>query len=86
MNILRATVCLSLLLSAAAASAQSPSGCPSLPSGSDLQWQEQVTSSFVLCKASTADGREVMSLMLSSRDPGDSAGAPAAPGKGHVCW
>jgi hypothetical protein len=69
MNILRATVCLSLLLSAAAASAQSPSGCPSLPSGSDLQWQEQVTSSFVLCKASTADGREVMSLMLSSRDP-----------------
>jgi hypothetical protein len=69
MNNLRATVCLSLLLSAAAASAQSPTECPSLPTGSDLQWQQQVTSSFILCKASTTDGREVMSLMLSSRDP-----------------
>jgi len=69
MNVLRAAVCLSLLLSAAAVSAQSSNVCPSLPADSGLQWQEQAQADFVLCKASTGDGREVLSLMLTARDP-----------------
>lgn len=69
MNILRAAVCLCLLLSAAAVSAQSSNVCPSLPADSGLQWQEQARADFVLCKASTGDGREVLSLMLTARDP-----------------
>jgi len=69
MNILRAAVCLCLLLSAAAVSAQSSNVCPSLPADSGLQWQEQTRADFVLCKASTGDGREVLSLMLTARDP-----------------
>ncbi|WP_433925163.1 hypothetical protein [Stenotrophomonas nematodicola] len=69
MNVLRAAVCLCLLSSAAVAWAQSPSECPSLPAGSGLQWQQQAQSDFMLCKASTADGREVLSLILSARDP-----------------
>lgn len=69
MNILRAALCLSLSLSAAAASAQSPAECPSLPASSGLQWQQQAQTDFLLCKASTSDGREVLSLMLSTRNP-----------------
>lgn len=66
---LHALVCVSLLLSAATVSAQSSKECPLLPASSGLQWQEQVQADFILCKASTADGREVLSLMLSTRDP-----------------
>lgn len=69
MNVLRAAVCLILLTSAVAASAQAPNECPSLPAGSGLQWQQQAQTDFILCKASTSDGREVLSLMLSTRDP-----------------
>jgi hypothetical protein len=60
----------SLLFAAAQAAAQAPVECPSLPASSGLQWQEQAQSSFVVCRAATADGREVLSLMLSQRDPG----------------
>ena len=69
MNILRAAVCLILLSTATAASAQAPNECPSLPASSGLQWQQQAQADFILCKASTSDGREVLSLMLSTRDP-----------------
>ena len=69
MNILRAALCLSLSLSAAAASAQSPTECPSLPASSGLQWQQMAQTDYLLCKASTSDGREVLSLMLSARNP-----------------
>lgn len=69
MNILRTALCLSLSLSAATASAQSPTECPSLPASSGLQWQQQAQAEFLLCKASTNDGREVLSLMLSTRNP-----------------
>ncbi|AWH54273.1 hypothetical protein C1924_14330 [Stenotrophomonas sp. ESTM1D_MKCIP4_1] len=60
----------SLLLVAAQAAAQAPVECPSLPASSGLQWQEQAQPGFVVCRAATADGREVLSLMLSQRDPG----------------
>lgn len=69
MNVLHVAVCVSLMLSAAAVSAQSATECPSLPSSSGLQWQQQAQGDFVLCKAAAADGREVMSLMLTARDP-----------------
>lgn len=69
MKILHALGLLGLSLTAGAASAQSAAKCPALPATSGLQWQEQATSSFVLCKATNAEGREVMSLMLSGRDP-----------------
>ncbi len=60
----------SLLFVAAQAAAQAPVECPSLPASSGLQWQEQAQADFVVCRAATADGREVLSLMLSQRDPG----------------
>ena len=59
----------SLLFAAANAAAQAPVDCPTLPASSGLQWQQQVQSDFLICRASTADGREVLSLMLSQRDP-----------------
>ncbi len=60
----------SLLFAAAQAAAQAPVECPSLPASSGLQWREQAQADFVVCRAATADGREVLSLMLSQRDPG----------------
>ncbi|HDS0951522.1 TPA: hypothetical protein QDZ34_003805 [Stenotrophomonas maltophilia] len=60
----------SLLFVAAQAAAQAPVECPSLPASSGLQWQQQAQPDFVVCRAATEDGREVLSLMLSQRDPG----------------
>lgn len=51
------------------AHAQSAGSCPALPASSGLQWQQQSHSDFLICRAATADGREVLSLMLSQRDP-----------------
>lgn len=59
----------SLLFVAAHAAAQAPVECPSLPASSGLQWQQQAQSDFLVCRAATGDGREVLSLMLSQRDP-----------------
>lgn len=59
----------SLLFAAAQTAARAPAECPSLPASSGLKWQQQVQSDFLLCRASTEDGREVLSLMLSARDP-----------------
>ncbi|ARQ90938.1 hypothetical protein [Stenotrophomonas maltophilia] len=66
-----APVVLSSLLFAVAqaAAAQAPTECPSLPASSGLQWQQLVQTDFLICRASTGDGREVLSLMLSARDP-----------------
>jgi len=82
MKILHALVLLGLSLVAGAASAQSAAKCPALPADSGLQWQEQATSSFVLCKATTAEGREVMTLMLSGRDPAIPLARPLRQEKG----
>lgn len=69
MNILRAVVSLCLLLSATVAAAQATAECPALPADSGLQWKEQAENNYLSCKATTADGREVLSLMLTQRDP-----------------
>lgn len=58
-----------LLAVAAPAHAQSAGSCPTLPASSGLQWQQQAHSDFLICRAATDDGREVLSLMLSRRDP-----------------
>ncbi|MCR8717010.1 hypothetical protein [Stenotrophomonas indicatrix] len=59
----------SLLFVTASAYAQAPVDCPSLPASSGLQWQQQAQPGFLVCRAATSDGREVLSLMLSQRDP-----------------
>lgn len=69
MNVLRAVVCVCLLVTAGAVAAQSTSECPSLPASSGLQWQALAQRDFILCKATAADGREVLSLTLSARNP-----------------
>lgn len=57
------------LLLAGSANAQQAGQCPQLPPGSGLQWEPQAQSDFVLCKAATEDGRTVLNLMLTARDP-----------------
>ncbi|MGB3394613.1 MAG: hypothetical protein WA956_03045 [Stenotrophomonas sp.] len=57
------------LLLASSAQAQQTGQCPQLPPGSGLQWEPQAQSDFVLCKAATEDGRTVLNVMLTARDP-----------------
>lgn len=66
----RIVACALLLAGSAGASAQQAGQCPMLPSGSGLQWQEQAQSDFIVCKATTGDGRTVLNVMLTARDPG----------------
>jgi len=64
------TICATLLVAAcASASAQQTAQCPLLPANSGLHWEEQQQSDFIVCKASTEDGRTVLNLMLTARDP-----------------
>ncbi|WMJ70098.1 hypothetical protein [Stenotrophomonas sp. 24(2023)] len=58
-----------LLAVAVPAHAQTAGNCPALPADSGLQWQQQSHADFLVCRAATPDGREVLSLMLSQRDP-----------------
>ncbi len=60
---------LSLLLAAATAHAQSSPVCPPLPPASGLQWNELAGADYLVCKAMTADGRQVVGVMLTTRDP-----------------
>lgn len=66
----RIVACALLLAGSAAVSAQQAGQCPLLPSGSGLQWQKQAQSDFIVCKATTGDGRTVLNVMLTGRDPG----------------
>ncbi len=59
--------CLCLL--SASAWAQDAPACPSLPASAGLQWEQRVDTGFIACKAVTADGRQVLNVMLTSRDP-----------------
>lgn len=59
---------LSLLLSASAGAQQQPT-CPALPPSSGLQWNQQAGGDYLVCKATTADGRQVVGLMFTARDP-----------------
>lgn len=49
---------------------QTSTRCPTLPSPSDLQWQEQAGNGFIACRALTDDGRRALNVLLTSRDPG----------------
>ncbi|AJC47888.1 MULTISPECIES: hypothetical protein [Xanthomonas] len=56
-------------LPAAAATAQQAQNCPPLPPQSKLQWSERSDKGFIVCRASDADGRQVLGMMLTARDP-----------------
>ena len=58
-----------LCLSPVAAWAQTAPPCPTLPANAGLEWQQRVDATFIACKAVAADGREVLNVMLTSRDP-----------------
>ncbi len=58
-----------LLATSTTVAAQSTTQCPSLPSSSGLHWEQQTQSDFIVCKATTEDGRSVLNMMLTSRDP-----------------
>ena len=58
-----------LCLSPVAAWAQAAPPCPTLPANAGLEWQQRVDAAFIACKAVAADGREVLNVMLTSRDP-----------------
>lgn len=60
-------VCLGLF--SASAWAQAAPSCPTLPASAGLQWEQRADASFIACKAITADGRQVLNVMLTSRDP-----------------
>ncbi|MGV8959576.1 MAG: hypothetical protein ACOH1V_04235 [Stenotrophomonas sp.] len=66
-----ATVFSSLLLAMASpvALAEQTADCPSLPASASLHWEAQVQSDFIVCKATTDDGRAVLNMMLSTRNP-----------------
>jgi hypothetical protein len=75
--------CAALALAACStAFAQQSVQCPSLPSSSGLHWEQQVQSDFIVCKATTEDGRAVLNMMLSGRDPGLSLNRPLRAEKG----
>src|SRR5690606_30695810 len=64
------TICTALLFAAcASASAQQAAQCPLLPAHSGLHWEEQQQSDFIVCKASTEDGRTVLNSVLTAPDP-----------------
>ncbi|WP_305804434.1 hypothetical protein [Stenotrophomonas sp. YIM B06876] len=58
-----------LALASPAALAEPAAGCPSLPANANLHWEAQVQSDFIVCKATTDDGRAVLNMMLGSRNP-----------------
>lgn len=65
----RIVACALLLAGSAGASAQQAGQCPPLPSSSRLHWEEQAQNDFIVCKATTEDGRTVLNVMLTARDP-----------------
>ncbi|WP_313401847.1 hypothetical protein [Stenotrophomonas sp.] len=58
-----------LLALSSTALAQQAEQCPTLPADSGLHWDQQTQSDFIVCKASTSDGRTVLNMMLTARDP-----------------
>jgi len=79
---IRRVACVLLLSGSAAVSAQQVAQCPQLPPGSGLQWQEQAQNDFIVCKATTADGRTVLNVMLTARDPALTLNRPLRAEKG----
>lgn len=69
MNIALRCVLLGLLSVSGHVLAQSPFDCPPLPPDSGLQWQKLGGEDYLFCKALTADGTQVMGIMLTQREP-----------------
>lgn len=76
-----------LLLSLAApmSLAQSLSGCPALPIGTGLHWEQSGSASLVICKALDAQGTQAFGVMLTSKEPDGPSGAREEKGRidGH---
>ena len=53
----------------APAFAQPALTCPALPTSAGLHWEQQTHDAFVVCKGIGEDGRAVLNIMLSPRDP-----------------
>ncbi|WDS36163.1 hypothetical protein [Pseudoxanthomonas sp.] len=69
--------------------AQTASGCPILPTGTNLQWEQSGSSSLVICKAFDPQGVQAFGVMLTSKEPDKPSGAREEKGKidGHkVRW
>lgn len=73
---MKTALVLSLLLLPATALAQQSFQCPALPANSDLQWEQRIDREFIACKAVTQDGRQVLNVMLTSKDPDISLSRP----------
>lgn len=59
-----------LLALSTTASAQQPAAvCPSLPADSDLHWEQRADAGFIACRAVAPDGRQVLNVMLTARNP-----------------
>lgn len=67
----------SLLLSLAAplASAQSSAGCPALPPGTALHWEQSGSATLVICKAFDAQGQQAFGVMLTAKEPDKPTGS-----------
>lgn len=62
-------------LAAPACLAQSASACPALPVGTPLHWEQNGTSSLMICKAFDAQGTQAFGVMLTDRKPDKPSGA-----------
>jgi hypothetical protein len=58
-----------LLVASPLVQAQQALDCPALPGNSRLHWEKQSQPDFIVCKGTGEDGRAVLNLMLSGRDP-----------------
>ena len=66
---MKLVIAASLFFASAVAAAQEAPPCPTLPASAGLQWEQRVDANFIACKAVAADGRQVLNVMLTSRDP-----------------
>ncbi|CAN7401969.1 hypothetical protein LJR143_002309 [Pseudoxanthomonas sp. LjRoot143] len=66
---MKTVIAVGLSLFAATAWAQSPPACPTLPANAGLTWEQRIDTTFITCKAVTTDGRQVLNVMLTARDP-----------------
>lgn len=66
---MKTVIAVGLSLFSAVAWAQTAPACPTLPDSAGLTWEQRVDTTFITCKAVTADGRQVLNVMLTARDP-----------------
>ena len=66
---LLALACLTAALLACTPAARADDGCPQLPDGSGLRWEQRDVPGMVFCKALAADGGERFSVTLGESLP-----------------